>query len=74
MFRKAQKRPLDESDLYETLHEHKSGPICENFSQLWKQELETKKRPHLLRVVNKAYGLKVLSVGAAYSIVEALCR
>lgn len=74
VFRKAQKRPLEESDLYETLDEHKSAPICDNFTKLWEHELQTSKKPHLLRVINRAYGLKVLGVGALFSMMETVCR
>lgn len=75
VFTKAQKRPLEESDLYETLDEHKSSPICDNFSKLWEQQLSSgTKRPHLLKVINKAYGLKVLGFGFIFAIIETICR
>lgn len=75
VFTKAQKRPLEESDLYETLDEHKSAPICDNFSKLWEQQLSSgTKRPHLLKVINKAYGWKVLGFGFIFAIIETICR
>ena len=73
VFSKAQSRPLDEEDLYETLGEHRSEPICDKFTQLWEEELQ-KKRPHILNVVNRAYGWGVFGVGFLYSVVEVISR
>lgn len=75
VFRKAQQRPLEESDLYETLDEHKSAPISDNFSKLWEQQLSSgTKRPHLLKVINQAYGWKVLGFGFIFAVIETICR
>lgn len=73
VFKTAQERPLEASDLYETLDEHKSAPICDNFTKEWEQELSQQK-PHLLRVINKLYGFRVLGMGFIFSVIETICR
>lgn len=74
VFRTAQHRPLEESDLFDTLDEHRSAPIGDNFTKLWDQELSKRKKPNIFYVINKAYGLKVIGAGFMFSIIEIICR
>lgn len=73
IFRKALNRPLEDEDVYAPLEDHKSAPICDIFAQLWQKQL-TNKRPHLLRVINKAYGIQLLGLGFIFAIIETICR
>lgn len=73
IFRTSLKRPFEETDIFETLNEHKSAKIGEQFSILWERELE-KPKPLLLRVLFKAYGFGVLLSGFLFAVTEIMCR
>lgn len=70
------KRDLDESDLTETLEEHKSSYLGNNLEKNWKEEeeraLKKKRKPSLQRVLIKSFGLEFLIYGIVLAFSEAI--
>ncbi|XP_059610916.1 ATP-binding cassette sub-family C member 4-like [Phlebotomus argentipes] len=73
LFRIGSKRSIEDGDIYETLHEHKSEGITQLFERLWAVESQ-KKSPTLLRIYTKAYGWSVIGLGFLFSMLETVMR
>lgn len=74
IFNTAQQRPLDDSDIYETLEDHKSALIGDEFTRIWNEQLGRKKPPHLLQVIHSIYGSKLLGFGFLFGVLEIISR
>lgn len=70
------KRDLNESDLTDTLNEHKSSYLGDKMEKFWKEEEEKafrkKQRPSLQKVLIKAFGLEFLMYGMVLAFSEAI--
>lgn len=60
---------ITEEDIYDNLQEHDSGEIVDRFSILWSDELQ-KKKPSVLRMFYKAYGMSSLSASIVFSLID----
>ncbi|KAI2473984.1 ATP binding cassette (ABC) transporter subfamily C member [Diabrotica virgifera virgifera] len=73
-FIKGFKRDLDESDLTETLSEHKSDYLGNKIEKIWKEEEERAKKknttPSLQRTLLKAFGWEFLAMGIVLILSE----
>uniref|UniRef100_A0A182Q496 Uncharacterized protein n=1 Tax=Anopheles farauti TaxID=69004 RepID=A0A182Q496_9DIPT len=68
------KRPIDESDIYETLSSHQSAQLAYQFERYWKAEQRESERPSFLRVICRIYWQSILGYGSMYTIVDLLAR
>uniref|UniRef100_A0A336M188 CSON010264 protein n=1 Tax=Culicoides sonorensis TaxID=179676 RepID=A0A336M188_CULSO len=73
MFYNGLKRPIVEEDVFACLKEHESEGLHKTFSELWEKE-KVKKKPSMLRVFFKAFGLNTLFWGLLFSCLETLNR
>ncbi|XP_041974315.1 probable multidrug resistance-associated protein lethal(2)03659 isoform X2 [Aricia agestis] len=67
------KKELEESDLYEPLEEHASGPLGDKFARLWEEEVASagnKRTPSLLRVILRAYAVRCMLYGFVLFFME----
>ncbi|XP_055678742.1 ATP-binding cassette sub-family C member 4-like [Lutzomyia longipalpis] len=73
LFRIGRNRSIEDSDIYETLPEHKSEGLSDKFHKLWTEELK-RKSPSLLRMYTRAYGWSVIGLGFLFCIIETTTR
>ncbi|KAL5284718.1 ABCC4.2 family protein [Megaselia abdita] len=73
LFKKGQRRPLEEKDLYETKPSMRSFGLTENFSHLWDEEL-LEESPSIVRLIFKAYGWNIMIVDLFFSLTETTTR
>lgn len=74
LFETGLKRPIDETDIYETLSTHQSSQLSYQFESYWKAEQKSSKQPSFLRVICRIYWRSILGYGAMYTIVDLLAR
>uniref|UniRef100_A0A1I8JUL1 Uncharacterized protein n=1 Tax=Anopheles funestus TaxID=62324 RepID=A0A1I8JUL1_ANOFN len=74
LFQAGLKRPIDETDIYETLSNHQSAQLSYQFESYWKAELKGSNRPSFLRVICRIYWRSILCYGSMYTIVDLLAR
>uniref|UniRef100_A0A182YG78 ABC transmembrane type-1 domain-containing protein n=1 Tax=Anopheles stephensi TaxID=30069 RepID=A0A182YG78_ANOST len=74
LFRTGLKRPIDETDIYETLSSHQSAQLSYQFERHWKAEQKGNDRPSFLRVICRIYWRSILGYGSIYTIVDLLAR
>ncbi|CAG9575865.1 unnamed protein product [Danaus chrysippus] len=73
MFWSGLRKELEESDLYQPLEEHASGPLGDKFARLWEEEVaraEGKRTPSLLRVLLRAYAARCMLYGFVLFFME----
>lgn len=73
IFRAGHRKEITEEMLYETLPEHRSQPLADQFERLWAQELQ-RPQPRLLRAFMRGYGAVTLFWGLLFSILETANR
>ncbi|XP_053685764.1 probable multidrug resistance-associated protein lethal(2)03659 [Sabethes cyaneus] len=73
LFRTGLKRPIEESDIYETLSSHQSEQLSYQFENCWKHELK-KEQPSFLRVICGIFGWTMVSRGLLYTTVDSFSR
>lgn len=70
------KRDLEESDLTETLSEHKSNRLGNKMEKCWKDEevraTKAKTKPSLQRVLFKVFGWEFMFYGLVLALSEAI--
>jgi ATP-binding cassette subfamily C (CFTR/MRP) protein 4 len=70
------KRDLEESDLTETLTEHKSSRLGNKMEKAWKAEevraMKAKSTPSLQRVLFKVFGVEFIFYGIVLALSEAI--
>lgn len=70
------RRDLEESDLTETLNEHKSSKLGNEMEKYWKLEEERaakmKTTPSLMRVLFKLFGWEFMFYGLVLALSEAI--
>uniref|UniRef100_A0A182NN20 Uncharacterized protein n=1 Tax=Anopheles dirus TaxID=7168 RepID=A0A182NN20_9DIPT len=74
LFRAGLKRPIDETDIYETLSSHQSAQLSYQFERYWRAEQRGSERPSFLRVICRIYWQSILGYGSMYTIVDLLAR
>uniref|UniRef100_A0A182U8N1 ABC transmembrane type-1 domain-containing protein n=1 Tax=Anopheles melas TaxID=34690 RepID=A0A182U8N1_9DIPT len=74
LFETGLKRPIDETDIYETLSTHQSSQLSYQFESYWKAEQKSSKQPSFFRVICRIYWRSILGYGAMYTIVDLLAR
>lgn len=73
LFKLGLKQQINDSDLYETLFQHEGQRIVAHFSETWNIELKRKK-PSVLRLLTKCYGLIVFLTGFLYYFIEIIIK
>ncbi|KAL5288837.1 ABCC4.2 family protein [Megaselia abdita] len=73
LFRTGLNRRITEEDIHEIPPHFKSNKITHNLDELWVIE-RNKVRPSLIRVLLKAFGIRIFSYGVLYSIVQTSMR
>ncbi|KYB27064.1 ATP-binding cassette sub-family C member 4 [Tribolium castaneum] len=66
LFVKGWKKELTEDDLYEPLDEYNSTILGDKIEELWRRETTTNKKPSLLKVLIKLFGLEYGLYGLFY--------
>uniref|UniRef100_A0A182S9W8 ABC transmembrane type-1 domain-containing protein n=1 Tax=Anopheles maculatus TaxID=74869 RepID=A0A182S9W8_9DIPT len=74
LFRTGLKRPIDETDIYETLSSHQSAQLSYQFESHWRAEQRCNDRPSFLRVICRIYWRSILGYGSMYTVVDLLAR
>lgn len=69
IFKIGNKRPIEETEIYEVKDGMRSDRITDRINKLWMEE-KTKKSPSLLRVMYKMYGAQLLFWGLGFSLFE----
>lgn len=74
IFFKGYSREYEESDLFQTLKEHKSDTLGDQFERIWLEEVEyaskKNKKPSLLKVIAKRFGLVLFGYAVIAAILE----
>ncbi|KAK9737635.1 ABC transporter transmembrane region [Popillia japonica] len=77
-FWKGFKRDLEETDLYQTLNEHKSSYLGDKIELAWRKEEEnarkSKRTPSLRRVLIKVFGIEFMFYGIVLAFTEFAIR
>lgn len=73
LFQTGLRRPIEESDIYETLSAHQSEQLSYRFTDRWRAELK-KEKPSFFRVIFSIYGWTVICNGFFYITVELFGR
>lgn len=73
LYKTGYRRPITETDIYQTISHHKSERVGARFRELWNQELESGD-PSVLRLHYRAYGKPILIWGMLFSVSETLNR
>uniref|UniRef100_A0A182MWL7 Uncharacterized protein n=1 Tax=Anopheles culicifacies TaxID=139723 RepID=A0A182MWL7_9DIPT len=74
LFQAGLKRPIDETDIYETLSHHQSAQLSYQFESQWKAEQKGTGQPSFLRVICRIYWRSILGYGSMYTVVDLLAR
>lgn len=67
------KRPIEETDIFQTVKSHESKGLTDQAAELWEKEL-AKKRPSFYNVLSTIYARKVLVVSVLFTIIDTLLR
>ena len=73
LFRTGLRRPIDETDIYETLSSHQSEQLSYQFENKWRLELR-KEQPSFFKVICGIYSWTMISRGLAYTTVDSFSR
>ncbi|XP_058461266.1 probable multidrug resistance-associated protein lethal(2)03659 [Malaya genurostris] len=73
VFQTGLKRPIEQSDIYETLSSHQSEQLSYQFDREWRRELK-KRKASFLRVIWGIYGWTMISRGLLYTTVDSFSR
>ncbi|XP_058839982.1 ATP-binding cassette sub-family C member 4-like [Topomyia yanbarensis] len=73
VFQTGLKRPIEESDIYETLSSHQSEQLSYLFDNRWRLELK-KQKASFLRVICGIYGWTMITRGLMYTTVDSFSR
>ncbi|XP_052864944.1 ATP-binding cassette sub-family C member 4-like [Anopheles cruzii] len=75
LFQTGLKRPIEETDIYDTLSQHQSAQLAFEFERQWKQERKRNQQsPSFLRVICRIYWRHILGYGSMYTIVDLMAR
>uniref|UniRef100_A0AAG5CQF6 Uncharacterized protein n=1 Tax=Anopheles atroparvus TaxID=41427 RepID=A0AAG5CQF6_ANOAO len=74
LFQTGLKRPIDETDIYETLSAHQSAQLSYLFESQWQAEKKRTDMPSFLRVICRIYWRSILGYGSMYTLVDLLAR
>ncbi|KFB46273.1 AGAP004602-PA-like protein [Anopheles sinensis] len=74
LFQTGLKRPIDETDIYDTLSAHQSAQLSYLFESQWKAEQKRTDNPSFLRVICRIYWSSILCYGSMYTLVDLLAR
>lgn len=78
MFGNARRQEYDSNDLYKPLPEHKSDVLGDQLCEAWDAELkqakEKNRKPSLLRVTMRVFGLEFVLLGLWLFTLEILLR
>ncbi|XP_058060768.1 uncharacterized protein LOC131211356 [Anopheles bellator] len=75
LFQTGLKRPIEETDIYDTLSQHQSAQLAYEFERQWKQERKRNQQSSsFLRVICRIYWRHILGYGSMYTIVDLMAR
>lgn len=74
LFKLGLKRPIVESDVYESLKSHDSKRMTDKLTAVWHKEKELKNRPSFLQALWQIYALRVLLSSITYTVFDVFTR
>lgn len=71
IFKTGLHRPIENRDIYETLDDHKSTKIVEQYEKEWKYEKAiNEKSPNFFKCIFRMYGFSIFVLGALRGLSE----